>query len=115
MNKEEITRQQLEAVRDHLMIQYGSVLCLTLAFLLFVLTVFLVVFDCRRTALALYALIGALTFLVPTPVTFYLSPLVVLASVAGSVWLTIRERTMRRGLPVNASIEVPPRARSAAV
>ena len=115
MTKEEITRQQLTAIRDHLMVQYGSVLCLTLAFLLLVVTVFLVVTNLRRTALACYALIAVLTFMVPTPITFYFSPLMFVVSVAGVIWLTIRARAARRGPLVIASAEVQPQAKSAAV
>lgn len=115
MNKEEITRQQLAAIRDHLMVQYGSVLCLTLAFLFFVVTVILVACNWRRTALTLYAAIAVLTFMVPTPVTFYLSPLVLIVSISGIIWITMRTRSAGREPEVTASAVARPPAKSAAL
>jgi hypothetical protein len=61
MNTEtDLTRQQMQAMADYLMLQYGTVLFLKLAYLALFLVLLGILFGGRRLALGFLFLIGAL-------------------------------------------------------
>lgn len=95
-DESELTRQHLQAMADYLMLQYGTVLFLKLAYvtLFFVLTG--VLFGWRRIALFFLFLTGVCTFLVPSNLTMIGSPIIVAVSLLGSGWLTLRRRKEKR-------------------
>jgi hypothetical protein len=93
MNSEtDLTRQQLQAMADTLMLQYGTVLFLKLAYLAAFLVLLSILLGVRRLALGFFFLTGALTFLVPSNLTMVGSPLMMVLSLLGWVWLTLQRR-----------------------
>ncbi|HXC01275.1 MAG TPA: hypothetical protein VNU49_01400 [Opitutaceae bacterium] len=97
MNPEtDLTRQQLQAMADYLMLQYGTVLFLKLAYLAAFLVLLSILFGSRRLALGFFFLTGALTFLVPSNLTMVGSPLMMIFSLLGWVWLTLQRRKEKR-------------------
>jgi hypothetical protein len=93
MNTEtDLTRQQLQAMADYLMLQYGTVLFLKLAYLAAFLVLLSILFGGRRLALGLFFLTGALTFLVPSNLTMVGSPIMMVLSLLGWIWLTLQRR-----------------------
>jgi hypothetical protein len=97
MNPEaDLTRQQLQAMADYLMLQYGTVLFLKLAYLAAFLVLISILFGVRRLALGFFFLTGALTFLVPSNLTMVGSPLMMMLSLLGWVWLTLQRRRQKR-------------------
>jgi hypothetical protein len=97
MNTEtDLTRQQMQAMADYLMLQYGTVLFLKLAYLALFLVLLGILFGGRRLALGFLFLIGALTFLVPSNLTLVGSPVMMIFSLLGWVWLTLQRRRQKR-------------------
>jgi hypothetical protein len=97
MNTEaDLTRQQLQAMADTLMLQYGTVLFLKLAYLAVFLVLIGILFGGRRLALGFLFLTGALTFLVPSNLTMVGSPVMMMLSLLGWVWLTLQRRKEKR-------------------
>jgi hypothetical protein len=97
MNTEtDLTRQQLQAMADYLMLQYGTVLFLKLAYLAAFLVLLSILFGGRRLALGFFFLTGALTFLVPSNLTMVGSPIMMVLSLLGWVWLTLQRRKQKR-------------------
>jgi hypothetical protein len=97
MNTEtDLTRQQLQAMADYLMLQYGTVLFLKLAYLAVFLVLLGILFGGRRLALGFFFLTGALTFLVPSNLTMVGSPIMMIFSLLGWVWLTLQRRRQKR-------------------
>ncbi|HXB01300.1 MAG TPA: hypothetical protein VNV15_00615 [Opitutaceae bacterium] len=93
MNTEtDLTRQQMQAMADYLMLQYGTVLFLKLAYLAVFLVLLSILFGGRRLALGFFFLTGAFTFLVPSNLTMVGSPLMMVLSLLGWVWLTLQRR-----------------------
>jgi hypothetical protein len=93
MNTEtDLTRQQLQAMADYLMLQYGTVLFLKLAYLAAFLVLLSILFGGRRLALGFFFLMGALTFLVPSNLTMVGSPIMMVLSLMGWVWFTLQRR-----------------------
>jgi hypothetical protein len=93
MNPEaDLTRQQLQAMADTLMLQYGTVLFLKLAYLAAFFVLLSILFGGRRLALGFFFLMGALTFLVPSNLTMVGSPLMMMISLLGWAWLTLQRR-----------------------
>jgi hypothetical protein len=88
----DLTRQQLQAMADCLMLQYGTVLFLKLAYLAAFLVLLSILFGGRRLALSFFFLTGALTFLVPSNLTMVGSPIMMILSLLGWVWLTLQRR-----------------------
>jgi hypothetical protein len=88
----DLTRQQLQAMADYLMLQYGTVLFLKLAYLAAFLVLMSILFGGRRLALGFFFLTGAFTFLVPSNLTMVGSPLMMMLSLLGWVWLTLQRR-----------------------
>jgi hypothetical protein len=95
MTREEIANAQLKAVYDHLVLQFGSVLFLVLAYMVAALILVFVLCDLRRCALAAFFLFGFLTFVVPTPITALVSPMIMFLSIAGIAWITWAGRVGR--------------------
>jgi hypothetical protein len=97
MNTEtDLTRQQLQAMADTLMLQYGTVLFLKLAYLAAFLVLISILLGGRRLALGFFFLTGALTFLVPSNLTMLGSPLMMILSLLGWAWLTLQKRKEKR-------------------
>ena len=97
MNPEaDLTRQQLQAMADTLMLQYGTVLFLKLAYLATFLVLISILLGGRRLALGFFFLTGALTFLVPSSLTIVGSPLMMMLSLLGWVWITLQRRKEKR-------------------
>jgi hypothetical protein len=97
MNTEtDLTRQQLQAMADTLMLQYGTVLFLKLAYLATFLVLISILLGGRRLALGFLFLTGALTFLVPSNLTMVGSPVMMMLSLLGWVWLTLQRRRQKR-------------------
>jgi hypothetical protein len=97
MNAEaDLTRQQLQTLADTLMLQYGTILFLKLAYLAAFLVLLCILFGGRRLALSFFFLTGALTFLVPSNLTMVGSPLMMVLSLLGWVWLTLQRRRQKR-------------------
>jgi hypothetical protein len=92
----DLTRQQLQAMADYLMLQYGTVLFLKLAYLAAFLVLLCILFGGRRLALGFFFLTGALTFLVPSNLTMVGSPIMMIFSLLGWVWLTLQRRRQKR-------------------
>jgi hypothetical protein len=92
----DLTRQQLQAMADCLMLQYGTVLFLKLAYLAAFLVLISILFVGRRLALGFFFLTGALTFLVPSHLTMVGSPLMMVLSLLGWIWLTLQRRKQKR-------------------
>jgi len=93
MNTEtDLTRQQLQAMADCLMLQCGTVLFLKLAYLTAFLVLLSILFGGRRLALGFLFLTGALTFLVPSNLTLVGSPVMMIFSLFGWVWFTLQRR-----------------------
>ncbi|HWZ94459.1 MAG TPA: hypothetical protein VNW30_04625 [Opitutaceae bacterium] len=92
----DLTRQQLQAMADTLMLQYGTVLFLKLAYLAVFLVLIGILFGGRRLALGFLFLTGALTFLVPSNLTMVGSPVMMMLSLLGWVWLTLQRRKEKR-------------------
>jgi hypothetical protein len=103
MNSEaDLTRQQLQAMADTLMLQYGTVIFLKLAYLAVFLVLISVLFGGRRLALCFFFLTGVLTFLVPSDLTMVGSPLMMILSLLGWVWLTLQRRRQKRRASVSS-------------
>jgi hypothetical protein len=97
MNTEtDLTRQQLQAMADYLMLQYGTVLFLKLAYLAVFLVLLGILFGGRRLALGFLFLAGVLTFLVPSNLTLVGSPVMMIFSLLGWVWFTLQRRKEKR-------------------
>ena len=79
----DLTRQQLQAMADYLMLQYGTVFFLKLAYLAVFLVLISVLFGGRRLALGFFFIVGAVTFLVPSKLTMVGSPLMMVLSLLG--------------------------------
>jgi|HubBroStandDraft_4_1064222.scaffolds.fasta_scaffold100215_2 hypothetical protein len=92
----DLTRQQLQAMADYLMLQYGTILFLKLAYLTMFLVLISVLFGGRRLALGFFFLVGAITFLVPSNLTMVGSSLMMALSLLGWVWLTLQRRKEKR-------------------
>jgi hypothetical protein len=93
MNPEaDLTRQQLQAMADTLMLQYGTVLFLKFAYLAMFLVLLSILLGGRRQALGFFFLTGALTFLVPSNLTMVGSPIMMVLSLLGWIWLTLQRR-----------------------
>jgi len=92
----DLTRQQLQAMADTLMLQYGTVLFLKLAYLAAFLVLISILFGGRRMALGFFFLTGVLTFLVPSNLTMMGSPLMMILSLLGWAWLTLQRRRQKR-------------------
>src|SRR5258708_38622792 len=88
----EIARQQLQSIVDHLMLQFGSVLFLSTAYLFAMAALIAVICNWRRIALIFFFIIGGFTFLVPPPLTFALSPAMMPSSLIGLIWISTRHR-----------------------
>jgi hypothetical protein len=91
----DLTRQQLQAMADYLLLQYGTVLFLKLAYLAVFVVLISLLLGGRRMALCLLFLVGALTFLVPSNLTIVGSPLMMILSLVGWVRLTLQRRRQR--------------------
>jgi hypothetical protein len=97
MNTEaDLTRQQLQAMADTLMLQYGTVLFLKLAYLAAFFVLISVLLGGRRLALGFFFLTGVFTFLVPSNLTMVGSPVMMMLSLLGWVWLTLQRRKEKR-------------------
>jgi hypothetical protein len=97
MNTEtDLPRQQLQAMADYLMLQYGTALFLKLAYLAMFLVLISILLGSRRLALGFFFLTGALTFLVPSNLTMVGSPLMMMLSLLGWAWLTLQRRKEKR-------------------
>jgi hypothetical protein len=92
----ELTRQQLQAMADYLMLQYGTVFFLKLAYLAAFPVLISILLGGRRLALFFFFLVGALTFLVPSNMTMVGSPLIMFFSLLGWGWLTLQRRKQNR-------------------
>jgi hypothetical protein len=92
----ELTRQQTQAIADYLMLQYGTMLFMRLAFLTVVLALISVIFGKNRLAMFFFFVVGVFSFLVPSPITLLVSPIIMLLSVGGGLWFTIKRRRERR-------------------
>jgi hypothetical protein len=92
----DFTRRQLQAMADTLMLQYGTVLFLKLAYLAAFLVLISILFGGRRLALGFFFLTGALTFLVPSNLTMVGSPVMMMLSLLGWVWFTLQKRKEKR-------------------
>jgi hypothetical protein len=97
MNTEaDLTKQQLQAMADYLMLQYGTVLFLKLAYLAAFLVLISILFGGWRLALSFFFLMGVFTFLVPSNLTMVGSPLMMILSLLGWVWFTLQRRKQKR-------------------
>jgi hypothetical protein len=107
----ELTRQQTQALADYLMLQYGTMLFMRLAFLTVVLALISVIFGKNRVAMFFFFVVGLFSFMVPSPITLVVSPVIMLLSVVGGLWFTIkRRRALRRAIeerPVGAARPAP--------
>jgi hypothetical protein len=92
----DLTRQRLQAMADYLLLQYGTILFLKLAYLAVFFALISILFGGRRLALGFLFLTGAITFLVPSKLTMVGSPLMMIFSLLGSAWLTLRRRRRKR-------------------
>lgn len=92
----DLTRQQLQAMADTLMLQYGTVLFLKLAYLAALLALISILLGGRRLALGFFFLTGVLTFLVPSNLTMVGSPVMMMLSLLGWAWLTLQRRRQIR-------------------
>jgi hypothetical protein len=106
----DLTRQQLQAMADCLMLQYGTILFLKLAYLALFLVLISLLLGGRRLALGFFFLLGALTFLVPSNLTMVGSPLMMIFSLLGWVWLTLQRRRQKRRAIARAPEEEVSRA-----
>jgi hypothetical protein len=97
MNTEaDLTRQQLQAMADYLMLQYGTVLFIKLAYLAVFLVLISLLLGGRRLALFFLFLVGTLTFLVPSNLTMVGSPVMMVLSLLGWAWFTLQRRRQKR-------------------
>jgi hypothetical protein len=99
----DLTRQQLQAMADCFMLQYGTVLFIKLAYLAVFPVLISLLFGGRRLALFFLFLTGAITFLVPSNLTMVGSPLMMILSLLGWAWLTLQRRKQKR-----RAIDQPP-------
>jgi hypothetical protein len=88
----DLTRAQLQAMADYLMLQYGTVLFLKLAYLAVFVVLISLLFGGRRMAFCLLFLVGAFTFLVPSNLTMVGSPFMMIFSLVGWVRLALQRR-----------------------
>ncbi len=103
MNPEaDLTRQQLQAMADYLLLQYGTILFLKLAYLAVFLVLISLLFGGRRLALGFFFLTGVLTFLVPSNLTMVGSPLMMILSLLGWTWLTLQRRRQKQRASVSS-------------
>jgi hypothetical protein len=92
----DLNRQQLQAMADYLMLQYGTILFLKLAYVTGFLVLISVLIGGRRLALGFFFLMGAITFLVPSNLTMVGSPLMMVLSLLGWAWSTLQRRKQKR-------------------
>lgn len=93
--QQEIIRHQLQAIADQMMLQFGTVLFLSIGYFFGVAALIAIILDLRRTALGFFFLIGLATFLVPSPITYLFSPLMMAAALGSFLWLSLRGRKKR--------------------
>ena len=87
MTREEIIFVQLNEIRNGIILQIGSFMFASAAFLLFTFAIPFIIFNFRRTALVFTCLASAVAFLVPTPLTLWFSPAGMILSIAGIIIL----------------------------